>query len=77
MMSRTGNKATNPLDSSVPTQAYLALPFIVCRLLNLFTTTNDSAKVGLYADRVASVAIVCTVKEYVLTPTILFGTVKL
>ena len=73
LMSRTGNKATKPLDSSIPTQAYLALPLIVCRLLNLFATTNNSAKAGLYADRDASSTIVCTVKQYLRTPTILFG----
>jgi len=58
-MSRPGYKATNPLDSSAPTQAYLASLFIDCRLLLLFATTNDSAKLGLYTDR--SVLYYCTI----------------
>ena len=50
-MSRPGDEATNPLDSSVPTQAYLVLSFIDCRLQNLSATTIDSPNVGLYTDR--------------------------
>ena len=74
LMSSPADKAMNPLDSSVPTQAYLAPPFIDCRLLLLFTTTNDSAKVGLHTDRSTSITIVCTLQEYLRTPTVLFGT---
>ena len=54
LISRPGVKATNPLDPSLPTEAYLVLSFIDCRLLLLFTVTNDSANVGLYNDRGAS-----------------------
>jgi hypothetical protein len=74
LKSRPGDGATNPLDSSLLTQAHLALLFIDCRLLNLFATTNDSAKVGLYTNRGANISIVCSVKEYLRKPTILFGT---
>ena len=74
LMSRPVDKATDPLPYQYlfkHTLRSCLLTAVFCFRLQLLT---NSAKVGLYTDRSTSSTVVCTVQDYLRTPTILFGT---